>query len=101
MKRRRKEGKGVLGQRGEEASLQEKGERLAPAQECQGPLAPAAWPCFPGGNNSRCCQEVTVKPRSPYTSFSLWQKEVPGGNIFSLTNESLGPRTGGIKGALL
>lgn len=51
-------------------------------------------------NNVRRCQEVTLKHHSPSTSFSLWQKEVPGGNIFSLTNESLGPRTGGIKGAL-
>lgn len=66
-----------------------------------GPWFPLPSPAALAGNNARHCQEVTLKRHSPYTSFSLWQKEVPGGNIFSLTNESLGPRTGGIKGALL
>lgn len=53
------------------------------------------------GNNTEALSGSDAEMPSPCTSFSPWLKEVPGGNIFSLTNESLGPRTGGIKGALL
>lgn len=52
-------------------------------------------------NNTEALSGSDAEMPSPCTSFSPWLKEVPGGNIFSLTNESLGPRTGGIKGALL
>lgn len=53
------------------------------------------------GNNTEALSGSDAEMPSTCTSFSPWLKEVPGGNIFSLTNESLGPRTGGIKGALL
>lgn len=52
-------------------------------------------------NNKEALSGSDTEPPAPLYLLGLWQKEVPGGNIFSLTNESLGPRTGGIKGALL
>lgn len=85
-------GEGVLGQVGEEASSEEK--VTAGPQPNAGPLAhclASSWL----GNNSWCCQEVTLE--TPFPLCLLQTHKEPGGMFFSLTNESLGPRTGGIK----